>query len=377
MSPQEIAKKILPDAIMLPKTIADVTTLPPFIEALRAAEYTLRIPFDAMPSEFQQAIIARRLRQLVEICRINPLWRARIDGATPHGRELEKNNFQNVPCTDKETFRKMFTGLRPGMVVPIDHCGFEIVASGGTSSGQPSETVYPLGELQETYAWAGNFIGKHLIARFMPEPGAKWVVTTLADDQMWSSGTMVGGVLQKIPGINYIGAGPINREVFQLMMAYPGPKTIMGVSETIAQLSNYADGLSPSARASFRIALYGSGPLSPDARAELLSKYPNLLILSYFAATEAETVGLQLDPNSQIFTAVPGLHLIEVVDNQGRALAEDCEGDLVVTRLFGNTAPCLRYKVGDRVIRRRDYKSGTLNAFQFEYVGRSADSQAN
>ncbi|MFM6309298.1 MAG: hypothetical protein ACKPGB_13675, partial [Dolichospermum sp.] len=103
---------------------------------------------------------------------------------------------------------------RPGLVVPLSYGGFEIVASGGTTTGLPVEMVYSLRELQDTYKIAGKFIGEHMLADYLAGDDPKWVATTLADFQMWSSGTMVGGVLQNIPGINYLGAGPVMMEVY-------------------------------------------------------------------------------------------------------------------------------------------------------------------
>lgn len=364
---------LIPDSVMTPKSVDDVLALPSFEQVLQEFQRQTGLAFEAAPETVQQAIVLRRLAQLVAIARLNPLWRERIDTGLRGGKVERLEDFEAIPLTDKETFRQFFTEERPGMAVPIDRCGFQIVASGGTSSGKPSETVYPLDELQETYRWAGSFIGRHLTGQLLPGTGAKWMATTLADYQMWSSGTMVGGVLQSIPGINYIGAGPMNRDVFQLMMSYPGPKAIMGITASIALLSNFAEGLSQEARESLHIAMYGSGMLTPKARADLKEAYPNIKILSYFAATQAETIGLQLDPESNYLTTVPGLHLVEAVDATGRGVAVGEEGELVVTRLFGNAAPCLRYKVGDRIRRCPDLVRDGLRAMQFEYVGRSGD----
>ncbi|SIS91247.1 phenylacetate--CoA ligase family protein [Insolitispirillum peregrinum] len=373
----DLVASLIPDDVLCPASIDDVLALPSFLSVLRAAESRLGCPLAMMPMGTQDRLIQRRLRQLVEIARVNPLWRERINAAVGDGPVDTYEAFQALPITDKDTFSTLFTGERAGMVVPIDRCGFEVVASGGTSSGRPSETVYPLDELQETYEWAGEFMGRAMMAPLLPGPGPKWVSTTLADYQMWSSGTMVGGVLQKIPGVNYIGAGPMSRDVYKLMMSYPGPKAIMGITQSIALLADFAEVLSQTERDSLHIALYGSGLLTPKVRADLQAAYPNLKILSYFAATQAETIGLQLDPDSPVLTTVPGLHLIEVVDENGRWVAEGEEGELVVTRLFGNAAPVLRYKVGDRVIRRPDrqpdQQPAGLRAMQFEYAGRSGD----
>lgn len=357
----------------MPSNIEALHGLAPFLSTLERIESERACRFEALPLAEQEAVVIERLAQLVAICRLNPVWRARIDAALPSGHVASRADFEAIPLTDKETFRTMFTGSRPGMVVPIDACGFQIVASGGTSSGLPSETVYPLDELQETYRWAGAYMGRHITDRLLPGPGAKWFATTLADYQMWSSGTMVGGVLQSIPGINYIGAGPMNRDVFQHMMSYPGPKGIMGITASIALLPGFAEGLDPEARESLHIAMFGSGALSEKVRADLRAAYPNVKILSYFAATQAETIGLQLDPETEVLTTIPGLHLVEIVDDEGRSVAPGEEGELVVTRLFGNRAPCLRYKIGDRVRRLEDRATPELNAMQFAFAGRSGD----
>jgi phenylacetate-CoA ligase len=201
----------------------------------------------------------------------------------------------------------------------------------------------------------------------------RWMFTTLADYQMWSSGTMVGGVLQHIPGINYVGAGPVQKSVFQHMFSYDGPKALMGISASIALLTELGAGMSREARDSFRVALYGSGVLPHRKQVELKELYPNLAILSYFAATQAETIGLQLEPGPAVLAAVPGLHLVEVVDAGGRWVGEGEEGDLVVTRLHAHEAPLLRLKLDDRMIRRPRLDGPGLRTQRFEFAGRSGD----
>jgi phenylacetate-CoA ligase len=370
---EQLANSVISDDQLTPDSIEAVLALPQFLSALRDIEQRTQVSYDCLPIEIQHTIVLRRLRQLVNIARLNPLWRERMDEAGLSGCIHSFEDFQAIPLTDKETFRDFFTGDRAGMVVPIEHGGFEVVASGGTSSGKPSETVYSLKELQSTYELSGEFIGRHMMLRHLGESGPRWVATTLADYQMWSSGTMVGGVLQKIPGVNYIGAGPMSPEVYRLMMSYPGTKAIMGITQSIALLASFAEGLDVEERDSFRVALYGSGVLRKKIRDDLKTAYPNIAILSYFAATQAEAIGLQLSEDSNLLSAVPGLHFIEVVDADGRWVAEGEEGELVVTRLHANEAPVFRYKIGDRVIRRPYLATPSLNTAQFEFVGRSGD----
>jgi phenylacetate-CoA ligase len=368
-----LAATAIPAEYLAPGSVSAVRELPPFLRVLRDLERRARISFDRWPADVQSVVVLRRLSQLVNIARLNPLWRDRIDGAGLSQGVDSLEEFQAIPITHKSTFQHFFTGERPGMVVPMDEGGFEIVASGGTSSGAPSETVYSIAELQDTYELAGEFLGRHMMEPLLGSSGPRWVATTLADYQMWSSGTMVGGVLQKIPGVNYIGAGPVSREVFHLMMSYPGPKAIMGITQSIALLAQFAEGMPQKSRESFRLALYGSGMLRNKVRADLRSVYPNIGILSYFAATQAEAIGLELEQGSNTLCGVPGLHFIEIVGPDGRWVAEGEEGELVVTRLHATEAPVLRYMIGDRMIRRADRQSGGLTTSCFEFVGRSGD----
>lgn len=370
------AQAVLPQDLLRHLTPDEVLQLPPFLTALRAVGRCTGWPFARWPLAQQNTLVARRLQQQVEVCRTNPLWRDRIDAAVGRGPVDTLEAFEAIAPTDKETARQFYTGDRPGMVVPIARGGFQVATSGGTASGQPTEIVYPLDELRDTYQWAGEFIGRHIVDRHMPGPEARWIACTLADHMMWSSASMVGGVLQAVPGTNYIGAGAIDPQVFDRILAYPGSKAIMGISRSIADLVAFAAHVPAEARASLRIALYGSGALQPKVHADLRAAYPNLVVLSFFAAMQAETIGLQLDPTSPVLTAMPGLHHVEIVDAENRGVKVGEERDLLVTRLHGNGAPVLRYRLGDRMVRRPDLVSDRLHALQFEYAGRSGDSFA-
>ena len=364
---------LIPTAEMTPKSVEGALRLLPFADKLNACEKRLGIPFYQMEHSLQDAVVLRRLQQMINTLNINPHWRDRI--ATSGLKDVPQNfsEWQQLPLSDRDTMRDLYMGSRKGLVVPLQYGGFEIVASGGTSSGLPVESVYGLRELQHTYRIAGRFMGRHIYEPNLPEPEPKWVFTTLADYQMWSSGTMVGGVLQAVPNINYIGAGPVRREIFQHIMSYPGPKAILGISQGIAILTELGQGLDERGRASLRLAQYGSGVLPLRKELELKEMYPNLAISSYFAATQAETIGLQLNPNSSCLASVPGLHFIEIVDENGQWVKEGESGELVVTRLHAHRAPLIRLRLGDRMIRRSNIDTADLKTQQFEFAGRCGD----
>lgn len=365
--------RLIPPEELQPASVDAVARLPGFLGKLREYERLLRAPFAETTAATQNALVLRRLQQMVNTLRLNPLWSERLAGAGVKAAPRDFEQWQAIPLSTKELMHDFYMGERAGLVVPLRHGGFEIVASGGTSSGLPVETVYSLRELADTYELAGEFMGRYQLRDHLAGDAPKWVMTTLADYQMWSSGTMVGGVLQKIPGVNYIGAGPVTRDVYHHMMSYAGPKAILGISAGIGLLSELGLGLAETARSELRVALYGSGLLSQRKQVELQALYPNLAILSYFAATQAETIGLQLSTASPVLATVPGLHLVEIVDADGRWVAEGEVGELVVTRLHAHEAPLPRYKLGDRVIRRPDRTWPGLHTQQFEFAGRSGD----
>ncbi|WP_298510369.1 hypothetical protein [uncultured Kordia sp.] len=366
--------QLFPNAELTPTSIDQVVQLPRFLSKIEQCEQHFGIPFDALAYETQQEIIGTRLHQIVNILMLNPLWKARFEehGITEAPKTFE--DWQRIPITDKETAINFYSEERKGMVVSLEYGGFEIVASGGTSTGKPSETVYSLEELDDTYHLSGKFMGDHLLPRFFSEEdGMPIISTTYADFQLWSSGTMVGGVLQRIPNTNYIAAGPIDKKVYELMMSYEGPKVILGYIESICQLYDNGLDLDQEAKDSLRLALYCSGLLSKKKQKELKTLYPNLDILSYFSATQAEAIAIQFDPNDDALTTVPALHFIEVVDENGKWVEEGEEGELVITRLHCNKAPIIRYKLGDRAIRLPIREEENLKTFQFEFRGRSGD----
>lgn len=368
----QLVTTLIPDTELMPQSIEEVAKLPAFLDKIKTCETLTKTPYSETAHVIQDALVLRRLQQMTNTLMLNSLWKEKIKQAGLKGAPQTFEEWQQLPISDKNAQASYFMGERPGLVVPLSYGGFEIVASGGTSGGLPVEIVYSLRELHDTYKLAGKFMGEYVLNDYLAGEEPKWVATTLADFQMWSSGTMVGGVLQHIPGINYIGAGPMMKPIYQHMMSYKGPKAIMSVTQGIAILVELGEGLSEEARNSFRVALYGSGLLPHRKQLELKEFYPNLNIMSYFAATQAETIGLQLTPDSYL-AAVPGLHLIEIVDENGKWVKEGEEGELVVTRLHAHEAPFPRFKVGDRVKRHPHIDGNGLKTQQFEFLGRSGD----
>ncbi|NRB39907.1 MAG: hypothetical protein HRU20_15805 [Pseudomonadales bacterium] len=370
---QRFINELIPDSELSPASIDEVVKLPAFLEKMQQCEVFFEKPYSELDQDIQDAVVLRRLQQMINTLLLNPLWKDRIEQSGIKKYPLDFVEWQRLPISDKSTQNELYMGERSGLVVPLSYGGFEIVASGGTSEGLPVETVYSLRELHDTYKVAGEFMGRYQLPAYLQGCGPKWMITTLADYQMWSSGTMVGGVLQQIPNVNFIGAGPVNKEVYQHIMSYKGSKAIMGISQSISLLVDLGEGMEEEAKNSFHLALFGSGLVPQRKQAELKALYPNIQIMSYFAATQAEMIGLQLSHESPYLSSVPGLHFIEIVDEEGYWVDEGEEGELVITRLHAHEAPLIRFKVGDRMIRRPNINTQALKTLQFEFSGRSGD----
>ncbi len=369
---QKLVARLIPPAEMKPNSIDEVTRLPSFFEKIKTLEEHFQTSYAAIDHSSQNALVLRRLQQMLKTLMLNPVWSERIRKAGLEGGARDLEEWQNLPISDREDMRHLFMGSRPGMVVPLNHGGFEVVASCGTRSGEPVETVYTLSELQDTYKLVGDFMSEHVLADRLAGDEPEWAITSLADYLMWSSGTIAGGWMQRMPSTNFIAGGPLRMELFQHILSYEGKKAFVALSHGIAILVDHAQGLDKKARESLHVALYVGGVLPHRKRVELEALYPNLKILSYFSTSKAEAVGVQQTPDSYL-AAIPGLHLVEIVDEQGRWVKEGEEGELVVTRLHGHAAPFPRLKLGDRAIRRPDLDVAGLNTQQFELAGRSCD----
>lgn len=369
---QNLTDSLFSEEAMLPKSTDCVLKQPSFYNILQTCEKLTGKAFGQLDLAVQDAITLKRLQQIFNSIRLNPLWDKRFE---QHGISQTPENFeqwQQLPLTDRETLNAYYMGERPGQLIGLSQGGFEIIASGGTSGGLPIETVYSLEELHNTYKISGDFMGKHVLPPYLKGTEPKWIITTLSDYEMWSSGTMIGGLLQQTPGVNFIAAGPMGQMVFNHVMSFQGPKAIMGMSREIEGLLPLGEKLDQAARKRFRLAIYGSGILQNKNAIELKKCFPNLEILSYFASNQAEAIGLQLEPDTYLKT-VPGLHFIEIVDDAGKWVDVGEEGELVITRLHAKEAPIIRMVLGDRMIRRPDFSSASLITRQIEFAGRSSD----
>ena len=84
----------------------------------------------------------------------------------------------------------------------------------------------------------------------------------------------------------------------------------------------------------------------PGLRKEIEERW-GAEVSAMYAATEA-VIGVECKYHDGYHVWADDL-LVEVVDGEGRPIEEGQRGDLVITKLFGEAIPLIRYKLGDKV----------------------------
>ena len=99
---KELLKTVFPDFLFNPQSIQNIAQFPTFLSTIRYFERLTETYFDAIPFEIQNEFILKRLKQLIEICRINPIWKERINQAIGKEKLNDFETFSAIALTEKE-----------------------------------------------------------------------------------------------------------------------------------------------------------------------------------------------------------------------------------------------------------------------------------
>ena len=93
----------------------------------------------------------------------------------------------------------------------------------------------------------------------------------------------------------------------------------------------------------------------PEVRAVISDLWDGARVVDHHGMTEVGPVSVEPPDAPENLCAVPGAHLVEIVDpDSGEEVAEGSEGELVLTTLRRSDCPLLRYRTGD-LVRKRIY----------------------
>src|SRR5688500_11478944 len=77
----ELASRLIPDWELKPDSIDAVERLPSFASKLHECERVCNTPYSEISHSIQDALVLRRVQQMVNTVMLNPLWRSRLAGA--------------------------------------------------------------------------------------------------------------------------------------------------------------------------------------------------------------------------------------------------------------------------------------------------------
>lgn len=278
----------------------------------------------------------RQLPQLFEWAADSPFYQARLGhGAVPRTRQ----DLESMPLTSKQDLRNNYPfGM---LAVPKERLATYHESSG--TAGQPTPSYYTARDwvdLTDRYArkWVGIFPSDVFLVR---TPYALMITGHLAQAAARSKGATV------VPGDNRSLAMPYSR-VVRVLHDLGVTLTWSMATETLlwAEAAKEA-GYTPSVDfPALRALFLGGEPLSP-ARRERISRIWGVPVVEEYGSTETGSLAgecrygrLHLWADRAIF---------EVYDPGSGTLRREGRGQLVVTPLFREAMPLLRYNLEDEV----------------------------
>jgi phenylacetate-CoA ligase len=115
---RQLARRVISDEELTPRTVDAVLELASFASKMRECERIYDAPYSEISHPVQDALVLRRLQQMVNTVLLNPLWRERLNASGITAAPATFEEWQDVPLSDKDVQRDMFMDSRPGMVVP-------------------------------------------------------------------------------------------------------------------------------------------------------------------------------------------------------------------------------------------------------------------
>ena len=129
------------------------------------------------------------------------------------------------------------------------------------------------------------------------------------------------------------------------------PVLLYGVPSALSVLARCAERDSWTPGRSLRAVLTTSETLFPHQRELLVRAFSGVKVRSYYGLTERSAIAGELPDAPEVFEFEPLYGLTELVDDDGRALAEPgATGRVVSTGFVSTGMPLIRYEGGDRAV---------------------------
>ncbi|RKR90384.1 phenylacetate-CoA ligase [Micromonospora pisi] len=276
-----------------------------------------------------------QLPRLLEWAARSPFYRARLGSAFPTGRA----DLASVPLTTKQDLRDNY----PFGLLAVARRELATYHESSGTAGQPTPSYYTEDDwvdLAERYArkWIGITADDTFLVR---TPYALMITGHLAQAAARSKGATV------VPGDNRSLAMPYAR-VLRVLHDLPVTLTWSMPTETLiwaaaARAAGYRPDVDfPALRALF----VGGEPLSP-ARRRRISEIWGVPVVEEYGSTETGSLAGECPQGRMHLWADRAI--FEVYDPETGQVSRDGSGELVVTPLYRQAMPLLRYNLADNV----------------------------
>jgi len=306
-------------------------------------------------------------RLLVHAVTRVPFYRERVSGLSREGIEADPlGSLRRFPILGRDDLVERFDDLTCEM-----GRGTKLGKSGG-STGTPVRflhnreyTAAAFGATQLSFDWAGLRRGDRRVA-------------------LWGARRDFAGKASLVRRASFFFRDIAILDAFRMgekeMLEYVHfinrrpPVSLEGYTEALFALAEFIEreGLDVAAP---RTLITGAGTLFPHMR-ETLGRVFRAPIFDHYGTREQGLIATECERHC-------GLHemgettVVEVVDRDGREVAEGEAGEAVVTNLWNYTMPLIRYRVGDHVVRgRQRCECGRPYPLLDRVVGRAGSSFA-
>lgn len=278
-----------------------------------------------------------RLRRLLERLAADvPFYRNALDGIGPLNR---LDDLASLPFTTKQALREHYPfGL---LAAPLERI-VRVHASSGTT-GKPTVVAYTEGDMS---LWG------ELMARVLTSGGvtSKDIVHNAYGYGLFTGG-LGFGLGSETVGATTVPASAGQTERHLMLMEDFGATVLCATpSYTLVLAETMEEQRLDRSRLELRVGFFGAEPWTEAMRSEIEAR---LGIEAYDTYGLSEIIGPGVASECSQHR---GLHvfedhfLVEVIEPEtGRPLADDAEGELVVTTLTKEALPLLRYRTRDRV----------------------------
>lgn len=314
---------------------------------------TLTAARDADPEA--PARIDAKLRYLVGRARRTPYYRNLPE---VHGVA----DLTRLPVLTKEVLEAHSLPAAPDLSSGAQPSG-EVLRS-GASSGEPRYIVYSRTDWE-------NMVREALpLFRELGVANGDGVVNTLLSGGLYGGLITSSSELTRLPVEAYSAAQQITTDLLLKLVRSFSANALLGMPALILPLLREAKQADPGLR--IEKVIYGGTPMTESDKTWLREELGTKVISSILAANDGAQLGYQCaEMGGTLHHINQDYNLIEVVDDEGRALPPGETGHLLVTSMQKFEGPLIRYRIGDigRITRR--YCPCGLSGQVLEYLGRS------